>query len=79
MFSYTKLEQVSVFQDSHANDQSDKLRSLIVHLLSQIKVIAPMTEVQIRSLSLSKLEELSASLFHFNNSADLSIWLKEHG
>ncbi len=79
MFSHREFEQLNGVQDSHAEDHSDRLQSLIMRLLNQIKVIAPMTEAQIRSLSLSKLDALSESLFNFNESADLSLWLRENG
>ncbi|WP_404783611.1 DUF4351 domain-containing protein [Altericista sp. CCNU0014] len=55
-------------------------RSLILRLLSRkIGSIAPTTETQIRSLSLTQLEALGEALLDFSQASDLSDWLRTLG
>jgi predicted transposase/invertase (TIGR01784 family) len=54
-------------------------RSLILRLLTRrIGPIASKTEAQIRTLSLTELEELGEALLDFSGSTDLDNWLQSH-
>jgi predicted transposase YdaD len=51
-----------------------------LRLLSRrIGTIAPQTEAQIRSLSLTQIEELGEALLDFSQPSDLSDWLRTLG
>jgi predicted transposase YdaD len=55
-------------------------RSLILRLLSRkVGTIAPITETQIRSLSLVQLEALGEALLDFSQPSDLTDWLRTLG
>jgi predicted transposase YdaD len=50
-----------------------------LRLLSRrIGTIAPNTEAQIRSLSLTQIEELGEALLDFSQPSDLNDWLRSH-
>jgi flagellar biosynthesis/type III secretory pathway protein FliH len=54
-------------------------RSLVVRLLiRRIGLIVPVQEAQIRSLSLTQLEELGEALLDFTQPADLENWFQSH-
>jgi hypothetical protein len=54
-------------------------RSLVLRQLTRrIGMLAPETEAQIRTLSLTQLEELGEALLDFSESSDLSEWLRSH-
>ena len=48
-------------------------------LTRRIGTIAPQAEAQIRSLSLSQIEELGEALLDFSQPSDLSDWLRTLG
>jgi predicted transposase YdaD len=55
-------------------------RSLILRLLScKVGTIAPTTETQIRTLSLTQLETLGEALLDFSQPSDLTDWLRNLG
>jgi Domain of unknown function (DUF4351) len=57
-----------------------KKRLLILRLLTRrFGTIAPTTETQIRSLSLSQLEALGEALLDFSQPSDLMDWLRTLG
>jgi predicted transposase YdaD len=47
-------------------------------LTRRIGTIAPQAEAQIRSLSLTQIEELGEALLDFSQPSDLSDWLRSH-
>jgi predicted transposase YdaD len=47
-------------------------------LVRRVGMIAPETEAQIRTLSLSQLEELGEALLDFSQPSDLQDWLRSH-
>lgn len=57
----------------------EKERSLIFRLLTRrVGSIAPQQETQIRSLSLTQLEDLGEALLDFAQPSDLDKWLQSH-
>jgi predicted transposase YdaD len=76
MFSISELKQTRVYRDAMDEGRTEEAQSLILRLLvRQIGSIDEATESQIRSLPLSRLENLSEALLEFSQSSDLSDWL----
>ncbi len=66
-------------QRGRTEGRAEGERSLILRLLTRrVGTIAPTTETQIRSLSLTQLEELGEALLDLSSSADLEQWLQSH-
>jgi predicted transposase YdaD len=61
-------------QEGLAHEKSLVLRQLT----RRVGTIAPATETQIRSLSLTQLEDLGEALLDFTQPSDLDEWLKSH-
>jgi predicted transposase YdaD len=76
MFSISELKQTRVYRDAMDEGRTEEAQSLILRLLvRQIGPLDQASESQIRSLSLSRLEELGEALLEFSQSSDLSDWL----
>lgn len=72
------LESV-FYQDILREGRKEEGMALVLRqLVRQIGVVTPELRSRIQSLSLSQLEDLSETLLHFSDSADLVSWLKTH-
>jgi hypothetical protein len=58
---------------------TSELAIVLRQLSRRIGAIAPETEAQIPTLSLTQLEELSEALLDFSQVSDLSDWLRSQG
>jgi predicted transposase YdaD len=56
--------------------QEEGLTLVFRQLTRRLGMIAPETEIQIRTLSLDRLEELGEALLDFSNRSDLEVWLR---
>jgi Domain of unknown function (DUF4351) len=81
--AYLEWEQQTEHRGRQEGEQSGVLkgeRSLILRQLTRrLGTIAPTTETQIRSLSLSQLEALGEALLDFSQPSDLTDWLRTFG
>ena len=83
MFSVSELKQTRLYQDlraeGRAEGQTQEAQTLIQRqLCRRFGAIAPHLETQIKSLSLTHLEDLGEALLDFETVADLEAWLKQH-
>jgi predicted transposase YdaD len=88
MFSISELKQTRVYRDAmnegrvegriegRVEGRTEEAQSLILRLLARrIGSLDRDTEFQIRSLSLSRLEDLGEALLEFSQPSDLIDWL----
>jgi predicted transposase YdaD len=81
MFSISELKQTRVYRDAmdegRVEGQIEEAQSLILRqLMRRFGSIDEATESQIRSLPLSRLENLSEALLEFSQPSDLKNWLE---
>jgi predicted transposase YdaD len=81
MFSISELKQTRVYRDAmdegRVEGQIEEAQSLILRMLARrFGSVDQATESQLRSLSLSQLEELGEALLEFSQPSDLSDWLE---
>jgi predicted transposase YdaD len=85
MFSISELKQTRVYRDAkdegrvegRVEGQIEEAQSLVLRqLMRRFSSVDQTTESQIRSLPLSRLEDLGEALLEFNQSSDLSDLLK---
>lgn len=72
------MHESVIYQEIEAEARGEargKLNLVLRLLTRRIGTLAPETEVQIRRLSLGKLEELSEALLNFSSSTDFEEWL----
>jgi predicted transposase YdaD len=80
MFSISELKQTRVYRDAkdegRVEGRTEEAQSLILRqLMRRLGSIDEATESKIRSLPLSRLEDLGEALLEFSRSSDLSDWL----
>jgi predicted transposase/invertase (TIGR01784 family) len=84
MFSISELKQTRVYRDAmdegrvegRVEGRTEEAQSLILRqLIRRFGPLDQVTESQIRSLSLSRLEELGEALLEFSQPSDLKNWL----
>jgi predicted transposase YdaD len=85
MFSISELKQTRVYRDAmdegrvegRVEGRTEEAQSLILRqLIRRFGSIDEATESQIRSLPLSRLEELGEALLEFSQSSELKSWLE---
>ncbi|NJN37632.1 MAG: DUF4351 domain-containing protein [Acaryochloridaceae cyanobacterium CSU_3_4] len=73
---YQEIEAEAESRGETKGKIEEGLNLVLRQLNRRIGTIAPSTETQIRSLSLSQLEELGEALLDFSNPSDLDEWLR---
>lgn len=81
VFSVSELKQTRVYRDAmdegRVEGRTEEARSLVLRQLTRrLGTIPSTTETQIRSLSLTQVEDLGEALLDFTGLADLEIWLR---
>jgi predicted transposase/invertase (TIGR01784 family) len=76
MFSISELKQTRVYRDAMDEGRTEEAQSLILRLLTRrFGSVDQATESQIRSLPLSRLEDLGEALLEFRQLSELNDWL----
>ncbi|NJM64352.1 MAG: DUF4351 domain-containing protein [Acaryochloris sp. RU_4_1] len=73
---YQEIEAEAEAKGEAKGKIEEGLNLVLRQLNRRFGSIAPSTETQIRSLSLSQLEELGEALLDFSNLSDLDEWLR---
>jgi predicted transposase/invertase (TIGR01784 family) len=80
MLGLSELRQTKVYQEALDEGRQEGELSFALRLITRrFGIIAPQTEAQIRSLSLTQLESLGEALFNFSQPEDLTEWLRTQG
>jgi predicted transposase YdaD len=72
----TNAERFGFERGIQEGRQEEGLTLVFRQLTRRLGMIAPETEIQIRTLSLDQLEELGEALLDFSNRSDLEGWLR---
>ncbi|NJM74638.1 MAG: Rpn family recombination-promoting nuclease/putative transposase [Acaryochloridaceae cyanobacterium RU_4_10] len=75
---YQEIEAEAEARGEARGEAKGELNFALRLLTRRIGTIAPQTEAQIRSLSLTQIEELGEALLDFSQPSDLSDWLRSH-
>jgi predicted transposase YdaD len=76
MLGLSEIRQTRVYQEALQEGRQEEGLSLVLRLLTRrVGVLTPELEAQVRSLSLTQIEELSEALLDFTDISDLRAWL----